>query len=98
VHRAAAAFAIPLEGARIVRRAGDPVDERKMMKKATTITCLFVDIEGVLLTDGWDLRARKRAAAHFKLKWTEMEDRTTASLHWRVRTAGKIRQMAPSGL
>ena len=41
----------------------------------TKPTCLFLDIGGVLLTDGWDHRARKRAAAHFKFDWAEMEDR-----------------------
>ena len=45
------------------------------MKKPMAITCLFLDVGGVLLTDGWDHHARKRAAAHFRLKWTEMEDR-----------------------
>jgi xylulose-5-phosphate/fructose-6-phosphate phosphoketolase len=45
------------------------------MTKATAITCLFLDIGGVLLTDGWDHHARKRAATHFKLEWAEMEDR-----------------------
>ena len=45
------------------------------MKKTTAITCLLLDIGGVLLTDGWDHLARKRAAAHFKLDWAEMEDR-----------------------
>ena len=45
------------------------------MKKATAINCLFLDIGGVLLTDGWDHHARKRAAAHFKLEWAEMEER-----------------------
>ena len=45
------------------------------MKKATAITCLFLDIGGVLLTDGWDHHARKRAAKKFKLDLTEMEDR-----------------------
>ena len=44
------------------------------MKKAT-ITCVFVDIGGVLLTDGWDQHARKRAAMNFKLELAEMEDR-----------------------
>jgi hypothetical protein len=29
------------------------------MKKATAITCVFLDIGGVLLTDGWDHHARK---------------------------------------
>jgi putative hydrolase of the HAD superfamily len=45
------------------------------MKKTTQITCLFVDIGGVLLTDGWDHHARRRAAKHFKLEWDEMENR-----------------------
>jgi putative hydrolase of the HAD superfamily len=44
------------------------------MKNAAAITCVFLDIGGVLLTDGWDHHARKRAATYFKLKWTEMED------------------------
>jgi putative hydrolase of the HAD superfamily len=37
------------------------------MKKATAITCVFLDIGGVLLTNGWDHHARKRAAKTFKL-------------------------------
>ena len=45
------------------------------MNKATAITCLFLDIGGVLLTNGWDHPARKRAATNFKLDWAEMEDR-----------------------
>jgi len=49
--------------------------EDRMMKKATPITCVFLDIGGVLLTDGWDHHARKRAATTFKLEWAEMEDR-----------------------
>ena len=49
--------------------------EEKMMKRVTATTCLFLDIGGVLLTDGWDHHARKRAATHFKLKWAEMENR-----------------------
>jgi putative hydrolase of the HAD superfamily len=44
-------------------------------KKATAITCLFLDIGGVLLTDGWDHNARKRAAANFKLELSELEER-----------------------
>src|SRR5664279_3168112 len=39
------------------------------------ITTLFLDIGGVLLTDGWDHHARKRAVTHFKLEWKEMEER-----------------------
>jgi len=34
-----------------------------------------VDIGGVLLTNGWDHHARRRAARHFKLDWAEMEER-----------------------
>ena len=45
------------------------------MRHATPTTCLFVDIGGVLLSNGWDHRARKRAAKHFKLEWGEIEDR-----------------------
>jgi len=49
--------------------------EEKTMKKAAAITSLFLDIGGVLLTNGWDHHARKRAATHFKLPWAELEDR-----------------------
>jgi putative hydrolase of the HAD superfamily len=45
------------------------------MKRSAPITALFLDIGGVLLTDGWDHHARKRAAIHFKLELTGMEDR-----------------------
>jgi hypothetical protein len=49
--------------------------EGKTMKNTPAITCLFLDIGGVLLTNGWDHHARKRAATHFKLERVEMEDR-----------------------
>ena len=45
------------------------------MKRAVPITTLFLDIGGVLLTDGWDHLARKRVAKHFKLPWAEIEGR-----------------------
>ena len=45
------------------------------MRRSEPITCMFVDIGGVLLTNGWDHHARKRAATTFKLDWTQMEDR-----------------------
>ncbi len=45
------------------------------MKKATPITCVLLDIGGVLLSNGWDHLERKRAAENFKLEWTEMEAR-----------------------
>jgi putative hydrolase of the HAD superfamily len=46
-----------------------------MMKRSTEITTLFLDIGGVMLTDGWDHHARKRAAMTFKLDVAEMENR-----------------------
>ena len=45
------------------------------MKKTTAITCVFLDIGGVLLTDGFDHNARQRAAANFDLDLAEMEER-----------------------
>jgi putative hydrolase of the HAD superfamily len=45
------------------------------MKHSTKITTLFLDVGDVLLTDGWDHHARKRAAMNFKLELSEMEDR-----------------------
>ncbi|HEX2770442.1 MAG TPA: hypothetical protein VHN12_14285, partial [Geobacteraceae bacterium] len=41
--------------------------EEKTLKKAAAITCMFLDIGGVLLTEGWDHHARKRLATKFKL-------------------------------
>jgi HAD superfamily hydrolase (TIGR01509 family) len=49
--------------------------EMSIMEKITPITTLFLDIGRVLLTDGWDHNARKRAATNFKLKLAELEDR-----------------------
>jgi putative hydrolase of the HAD superfamily len=45
------------------------------MKKAIPVTTLFLDIGGVLLTNGWDHQARRRAVKNFKLNLAEMEDR-----------------------
>ena len=58
------------------------------MKKTTAISCAFLDIGGVLLTDGWDHLARKRAAANFKLEWAEMEERH--HLTFEIYEEGKI--------
>ena len=58
------------------------------MKRATPITTLFLDIGGVLLTDGWDRHARKRAATNFKLEWAEMEERH--SLNFDIYEEGKL--------
>jgi putative hydrolase of the HAD superfamily len=45
------------------------------MKKSAPITTLFLDIGGVLLTNGWSHESRKRAAKTFGLDLDEMEDR-----------------------
>ena len=58
------------------------------MDRATSITCVFLDIGGVLLTDGWDHRARRRAVTDFKLEWAEMEDRH--QLNFATYEAGKL--------
>ncbi len=39
------------------------------------ITTLFLDIGGVLLTNGWDHNSRKRAADTFSLDYNEMSER-----------------------
>ena len=49
--------------------------KEKTMKKTTPITCVFLDIGGVLLTNGWDHHARKRAATNFELELAEIEER-----------------------
>ena len=45
------------------------------MKKSSSITALFLDIGGVLLTDGWGHVSRKLAAKTFDLNPEEMESR-----------------------
>lgn len=45
------------------------------MRKKTVIDCLFVDIGGVLLTDGWGHVSRKLAAKTFDLDLKEINDR-----------------------
>ena len=51
------------------------------MKRSTPITALFLDIGGVLLTDGWGHGFRKLAANHFKLNWVEMENRHSQAFY-----------------
>jgi len=45
------------------------------VKKSRPITTLFVDVGGVLLTNGWDHHERRRVAKHFNLNWAEMDQR-----------------------
>ncbi len=56
--------------------------------RPAAISCIFVDIGGVLLTNGWDHLARKRAAKHFKLGWAEMDARHR--LNFEVHEEGKL--------
>ncbi len=42
---------------------------------STPITTLFLDIGGVLLTNGWDRDSRQRAAEKFGLDYDEMNER-----------------------
>ena len=39
------------------------------------VSCLFLDIGGVLLSNGWGLEFRQRAAEHFHLDADDMEER-----------------------
>ncbi len=45
------------------------------MKEARPITALFLDVGGVLLTNGWDRHARERAAKAFDLESADMDER-----------------------
>jgi putative hydrolase of the HAD superfamily len=58
------------------------------MKRASPITTLFLDVGGVLLTNGWDHHARRRAAKKFKLEWAEMENRH--ALNFETHEEGKL--------
>jgi putative hydrolase of the HAD superfamily len=54
----------------------------------TKPTTLFLDVGGVLLTNGWDHVARRRAAKHFKLEWVETEERHR--LNFETHEEGKL--------
>jgi putative hydrolase of the HAD superfamily len=45
------------------------------MTTSSSITTLFLDIGGVLLTNGWDHNIRTRAAEKFNLDYEEMNER-----------------------
>jgi putative hydrolase of the HAD superfamily len=46
-----------------------------MTLTTTPVTALFLDIGGVMLTNGWDRRSREAAAKHFGLDLAELSDR-----------------------
>jgi putative hydrolase of the HAD superfamily len=45
------------------------------MTQTNPFTTLFLDIGGVLLTNGWDRHSRQRAAEEFHLDFAEMDER-----------------------
>jgi len=57
------------------------------MARRAVITSLFLDIGGVLLTDGWGSPSRHRAVEHFKLE-PEFEERHRHA--WDTHQLGKI--------
>ena len=46
-----------------------------IVNPSSPITTLFLDIGGVLLTNGWDRNARRRAAEKFSLDYAEFNER-----------------------
>lgn len=58
------------------------------MKKIPKITCAIIDIGGVLLSNGWDHDARKRAADHFSLDLDELNERH--HLNFEIYEIGKM--------
>jgi putative hydrolase of the HAD superfamily len=45
------------------------------MNPSSSITTMFLDIGGVLLTNGWDRKSRRRAADKFSLDYAEFNER-----------------------
>lgn len=45
------------------------------MEKVAPITALFIDIGGVLLTNGWERQSRELAATVFNLDLAKINDR-----------------------
>jgi putative hydrolase of the HAD superfamily len=58
------------------------------MKRIAPITTLFLDIGGVLLTNGWDHHERRRAVKKFKLNWAEIEERH--ALNFEIHEEGRL--------
>ena len=58
------------------------------MRKSPAITCLILDIGGVLLTDGWSRDSRKQAVKRFELESVELENRH--HLTWDTHQQGRL--------
>ena len=50
--------------------------QEKTIQNAAAVTCPFLDISGVVLTNAWDHHARERPTTSFKLDLAEIEDLT----------------------
>jgi putative hydrolase of the HAD superfamily len=62
----------------IAEGTADDQEDRERCREGemmTKITTLFLDIGGVLLTNGWDRKARRHAAELFHLDCEEMDER-----------------------
>ncbi|HVV69342.1 MAG TPA: HAD family phosphatase [Gammaproteobacteria bacterium] len=51
------------------------MNKKNSKTKTPPITTLFLDIGGVLLTNGWDRKSRNLAAQHFHLDCDDMQER-----------------------
>lgn len=58
------------------------------MNDKLPITCVLLDIGGVLLSNGWDSYARKRAADYFSLDFSALDERH--HLNFEIYEIGKI--------
>jgi putative hydrolase of the HAD superfamily len=78
----AAELALPVDVRRIKFKIGEAsfAATKDNMIKKTAVKCLFVDIGGVLLTDGWSREAAKMAAKTFNLDFDEIENRHKEAL------------------
>jgi putative hydrolase of the HAD superfamily len=58
------------------------------MKKSPPVDCLFVDIGGVLLSNGWDHLARRRVVIRFGLNWAQIQERH--AMAFEIHEEGKL--------
>ena len=64
------------------------------MKKATAISCAFLDIGGVLLTDGWDQLVRKTDPQTFAVHGKRQSE-SDHSAFFRCKSEGELCSFQP---
>jgi putative hydrolase of the HAD superfamily len=64
--------------------------EKNIMEKVAPVAALFIDIGGVLLTNGWERQSRELAATVFNLDLAEINDRH--ELAFETYETGKLTQ------